>query len=150
MSVPAKILYESIAALIAADPAVLGLATFLKVFPILSPYDPSVTSEAAGLTLGSGTLNGIASTVVPVSGLDPLSGQYKILAVPPAGGWTWSYDGVTPAPSVSIFGYGLFDATDPTALFALTDKINPPLVLAGPALVVLDEFYFLLPIPPLT
>lgn len=150
MSTPAKPLYDSIAARIAGDPAFLGLATFLQVVPIIANYDPSTTLVAGSLTLGSGTLAPIAATVVPVTGIDPASGLPKILVEPPAGGWTWAYDGVTPAPPVSIFGYACLDAATGLVLMGVTAKLSTPLILGGAALVVLPEFSFLLVNPPLT
>lgn len=149
MPTPASVLYTSIAARIASDPAKLGLATFLSVAPILADYTPGLGLLIGGVTLGAGTLNHIDATVVPVSGLDPVTGQYKILVPPPAGGWKWAYDAVTPAPPQSIYGYALIDATTHAILFAVTDKLQPPILLNVASLVILDEFSFLMLAPPM-
>jgi len=149
MPVPCADLYPSIAARIASDPAKLGLTTFLQITPILAPYTPLVTTAIGDLTLGSGTLDSIPATVVPTTGLDPATGQYKILVRPPAGGWTWNYDGVSPAPTVNIYGYALTDVATGLLLFGVTDRLANPIILPGAALVVLDEFSFLLVLPPL-
>lgn len=146
---PAALLYQSIAARLASDPAHLGLTTFLKLVPIVGTYVPGVGLVFSALTLGTGTLAGIASTAVAVSGLDPLSGQYKILCPPPAGGWTWNYDGATPAPPVTVYGFAVVDAATGLLLQGVTAPIVPPLVLNGPAIVICDEASFLLVLPPL-
>jgi hypothetical protein len=149
MTVPAKLLYESIAARIASDPAVLGLTTFLQVAPILANYTPDVTLEKSSLTLGTGTLAPLDATAITESGLDAVTGQFKILVPPPSGGWTWNYDGVSPAPPQSIFGFALLDASTGDDLFAVTDRLPTPILLTVASLVVFDEMSMLLLRPPL-
>lgn len=149
MPAPAAPLYTHIAARIASDPVYLGLATFLRVLPILAPYVPAVTLVKTDLTLGTGTLGSVDATVVPTSGFDPVTGQYKILVPPPAGGWTWNYDGASPAPPVTVYGYALVDKATGNVLMGVTDRLNPGILLTGPGLVILDEFSFLLLLPPL-
>jgi hypothetical protein len=150
MPSPSSVLYQSLAQRIATDPTKLGLSTFLKIFPIVGPYVPSLTIVLSDLTLGSGSLDGIAATAVTTTGLDPVSGQYKILVPPPSGGWTWSYDAVSPAPPTTVYGYALVDAATGLVLLGVSDLLNPELVLTVPSLVVLDEFSFIMLAPPLT
>lgn len=146
---PCAGLYPSIAARIVSDTAHLGLTTFLQAVPILAPYVPAVTLAVGGLTLGTGTLAPLASTVVPIAGLDPLTGQYKLLCLPPAGGWKWAYDGTTPAPTVTVYGFAVTDVATGALLMGVTYPLAAPLILAGPALVIADELSFLLTLPPL-
>lgn len=146
---PGASLYNSLAARIASDPAELGLTTFLQAVPILAPYTPSLSLVPGGLTLGTGTLAALASTVVPVVGIDPLTGQWKILIAPPAGGWKWAYDGASPAPPVTVYGYAVTDVATGAKLMGVTTPLNPPLVLSAAALLIEDELSFLMLAPPL-
>lgn len=146
---PAKALYDSLAARIVSDPTKLGLATFLSGVPILAPYTPGIGLVFADLTIGTADFGPLDSTVVPISGIDPLTSQYKLLALPPAGGWKWVYGGVTPPPTVTIYGFALIDAATHLVLFAVTEPLATPEVLPGPGLVVLDELSFLMLAPPL-
>lgn len=149
MTTPAAGLYPSLAQRIASDPAKLGIATFLQVTPIIAAYTPAVDLAIGALTLGTGTLAPIASTLVPSVGIDPLTQQYKILINPPAGGWKWNYDGVTPPPSVNIFGYAITDAATGLVLMGVTDRLNTPLTLNSAVLLIEDEVSFLMIVPPL-
>jgi hypothetical protein len=149
MLMPGAGLYPSLAARIVSDPAHLGIATFLQAVPILAAYTPSLTLTPSGLTLGTGTLAALASTVVPISGLDPVTGQYKLLMLPPAGGWKWLYDAVTPAPPATIYGYAVTDVATGALLMGVTPPVANPPTLTVPSLVVLDELSFLLIAPPL-
>lgn len=149
MTTPAKALYDSLAARVASDPAKLGLATFLSVVPIIAPYVPGLGLVFGDLALGADDLAPVDADALPVSGVDPLTSQYRILIPPPSGGFTWVYGGVTPPPPVIVYGYALIDANTHGILFGVTMPLAVPETLAGPALLTVDEISFTMLAPPL-
>lgn len=146
---PGAALYNSIAARLATDPAQLGLTTFLQAIPIIASYVPNVTLTPAMLSLGTGSLAPLAATIAPIVGIDPATGQQKILIPPPAGGWKWAYDGTTPTPPVTVFGFAVSDVATGLKLIGVTTPLNPPVTLNVASLLIEDEISFLVLNPPL-
>lgn len=109
------------------------------VVPILNPYIPGNNLQFADLVIGTGTLAPITRAAGIDSGVDPTTGLWKIEFNPPAGGWKWAYDGVTPAPPIQITGFALIDDVVAAVLYAVTPPLAQPILLNGPGLVILGE-----------
>lgn len=135
--IPAKAWADDMATELAA-----GLTTLIggafRVYPILANYAPSADLVLADLVLGSGTLGQKFRNVPAAAAIDAESGLPKIYIPTRNGGWTWQYDGITPAPPKTVFGYAFVNAAN-SLLLATSPRLTVPIVLAGPALFLLGE-----------
>lgn len=142
--IPAKELYDAIAALVAAD-ADIGVDA--KVVPIIAPFVPGVGLVHADLTYGTGDLAPLTSADAPSEGFDPLTGQWKILLDAPVGGWTWIPAGVTPVLPVTIYGFALVNNAN--TLLLATTALDAPIIITVPATILeFKDANLLMLIPP--
>lgn len=116
------------------------IAGGMFVVPILSTYTPSSLLNWSSLTLGTGSLAAIAAEASNMKvGTDPVSGQGKLYVNPPTGGWKWTYDAVTPAQPVTVYGFALTDDPANQILYAVTPRLDTPILMTVPSLLVFDE-----------
>lgn len=111
---------EQLGNLLAADATTLAPATNAnKIALIIAPFALSENLVASSLTLGSanglGPLSGV--TGAQTVGLDPVTGQQKIVIKSPAGGYSWVTSGSF-SGAITIYGFALLDTTLATLLAA--------------------------------
>jgi len=127
--VPSRAIDASVAELLAADTNNLSqAANALKVFPIKAAFVPGPDLDTA--LLSKADFDGSTALLVGLNDqdtyFDPVSGQYKIKLIEPAGGWTWECTGTTNLPQ-TIHGY-LVTKNDGTTLIG-SDLISPTVLL---------------------
>lgn len=112
------------------DPGIAHLPPFEaltlgKVVPLRAPYtyDPAMTIADVTVSDFPGSA-GIVQDDVPDGFTDPVTGDYIMIMIPPAGGWRWTSTGTTNLPQ-QITGLALVSA-DGATLYAVSDPLTPP------------------------
>lgn len=138
----------------AAKQAVDGLAGLfvdvISVWPIVAAYTPRNTLQLSDLVLGTGTLGELVGPATPEAGdvyQDPSTGNSIWLFPSPAGGWVWQYNGSSPAPPVTIFGFACADdsGSGGTNLYGVTLPLAAPITLSRAGLIIAEPVEFIFP-----
>lgn len=147
---PTQAMIDSVAALIAADTALLAAAAVKNVNLVIAPFTPAPTTAFGDLTIAdfTGSAAKTAAAGAQQAYLDPITGEWVVQLVEPVGGWHWEATALTNLPQ-TVHGFVVTNDDDTETLGS--QLLDTPITInaVGQGL-NLGQIQFRLPVSPLS